>query len=239
MANAFYLTPIIAERVMTNLLTKLKPKKIQVPTLRFTPTAWAKLMYLRDCGETEVGGFGSAETDDLLLVTDFQLVGQEASFASVFFDDDAVADFYDRQVDLGLQPQQFGRIWVHTHPGNSADPSSTDEECFRRVFGGSDWAVMFILARGGQTYARLQFNVGPGGPVEIAVEVDYSQPFLASDQETWLAEYKACVRAQGDLWFPEDKTMSNGADRGSSELFLPEVEDWRDPFYAEDCWYAR
>ena len=26
-----------------------------------------------------------------------------------------------------------------------------------------DWAVMFILARGGQTYARLEFHVGPGG----------------------------------------------------------------------------
>ena len=28
------------------------------PTLWFSPTAWAKLLYLRDLGDTEVGGFG-------------------------------------------------------------------------------------------------------------------------------------------------------------------------------------
>jgi hypothetical protein len=28
--------------------------------LRFTPTAWAKLLYLRDAGQSEIGGFGMA-----------------------------------------------------------------------------------------------------------------------------------------------------------------------------------
>jgi len=28
------------------------------PKLRFSPTAWAKLLFLRDRGPTEVGGFG-------------------------------------------------------------------------------------------------------------------------------------------------------------------------------------
>ena len=36
------------------------------PSLRFTPTAWAKLLFLRDYGETEVGAFGIAAIDDLL-----------------------------------------------------------------------------------------------------------------------------------------------------------------------------
>ena len=36
---------------------------------------------------------------------------------------------------------------------------------------------MFILAEEGQTYARLQFNVGPGVAQELAVEIDYSQEF--------------------------------------------------------------
>jgi len=33
------------------------------PTLRFSPTAWAKLLYLRDLGETEVGGFPASDHD--------------------------------------------------------------------------------------------------------------------------------------------------------------------------------
>ena len=28
------------------------------PVLRFSPTAWAKLLFLRDAGDTEIGGFG-------------------------------------------------------------------------------------------------------------------------------------------------------------------------------------
>ena len=30
------------------------------PSMRFSPTAWAKLLYLRNLGDSEVGGFGIA-----------------------------------------------------------------------------------------------------------------------------------------------------------------------------------
>ena len=53
---------------------------------------------------------------------------------------------------------------------------------------------MFILARSGQCYARLRFNIGPGGEIVIPVEVDYRLPFGPSAFEAWEAEYKANVR---------------------------------------------
>ena len=72
-----------------------------------------------------------------------------------------MAEFFDEQVDQGWQPAQFPRIWIHTHPGDSAQPSPTDEETFARAFGQTDWAVMFILAQGGQTYCRLEYHRAP------------------------------------------------------------------------------
>lgn len=162
-------------------------------TLRFSPTAWAKLLYLRDRGETEVGGFGVAPADDLLFVEDVQLVRQQCTLTTVAFEDEAVADFFDRQVDRGLRPQQFARIWLHTHPGDCPLPSLTDERTFERVFGKADWAVMFILACGGQTYARLNFNIGPGGAMAIPSRVDYGRPFAGSDTAAWANEYQANV----------------------------------------------
>ena len=51
-----------------------KNQQHQRPSLRFSPTAWAKLVFLRDITDNEVGGFGITEADDLLFVTDFALV---------------------------------------------------------------------------------------------------------------------------------------------------------------------
>ena len=164
------------------------------PVLRFSPTAWAKLLYFRDKGRTEIGGFAVTPADDLLYVQEFVTVKQEATDVSISFDDDAVADYFEDQVAAGRKPEQFGRIWLHTHPADSAEPSSTDEETFHRVFGRCQWAVMFILARTGKAYARLRFGVGPGGQVAIPIEVDYGKPFGPSDREAWLAEYETNVR---------------------------------------------
>jgi hypothetical protein len=55
---------------------------------------------------------------------------------------------------------------------------------------------MFILARGGQSYARLRFHVGPGGDIAIPVSTDYSRPFAASDHAAWQAEFLANVEEE-------------------------------------------
>ncbi len=154
------------------------------------------MLFLRDYGTTEVGGFGISSVDDLLLVQDVQLVRQVCSWASVKFDDASVADFFDEQVDLGGKPSEFGRLWIHTHPGDCPRPSGTDEQTFARVFGTADWAVMAILANGGQSYARLRFNTGPGGEIEIPMGVDYGSHFDGCDFAAWEQEYLACVQSE-------------------------------------------
>jgi hypothetical protein len=131
----------------------------------------------------------------LTLIEDAQLVRQVCDVASVALDDASVADFLDRQVDAGVSMARCGRVWLHTHPGDCAQPRTTDEETFSRVFGRTDWAVMFILARGGRNYARLRFHVGPGGDIELPVYTDYTRPFAASNHEAWLAEYQANVES--------------------------------------------
>ena len=165
-------------------------------SLTLTPYAWAKLLFLRDLGETEVGGFAISAAEDLLLVENVCLVKQQCSAVTVKFEDESVADHFEDCVNEELKPERFARIWVHTHPGNSARPSSTDEETFARCFGAADWSVMFILAAGGQTYARLHFKAGPGGDVELPVEIDFTEPFPASDFCAWEDEYLTNVAAE-------------------------------------------
>jgi len=144
------------------------------------------------------------------------LVRQSCTAVTVKFDDAAVADFFDQQIDLGRKPEVFARLWLHSHPGDSAQPSLTDERTFDRVFGHCDWAVMAILARGGESYARLRFNTGPTADLVIGTEVEWSEPFASSDQQGWLAEYKAAVR--------EEVSMLTIPDRSSA----PDAWDERD-----------
>jgi hypothetical protein len=208
--------------------------------LRFSPTAWAKLLFLRDIGDTEVGGFGVTAPDDLLYVEDVALVRQDCTSISVAFDDESVADFFDRQVDAGLQIQQFARLWVHTHPGTCPQPSHTDEETFSRVFGRNDWAVMFILAEGGQSYARLQFSVGPGGSVILPVAVDYAKPFAGSNHAAWEEEYQANVNEE-ELFMVDRQPNSSEQGQMLSGLFGYERDpspffDDLVPAYSEELW---
>jgi proteasome lid subunit RPN8/RPN11 len=151
-------------------------------------------LYFRDKTDNEVGGFGITISEDLLYVTELITVKQEVTGVSVKFDDEAVADFFETQVDLGRKPEQFARVWLHSHPGDSPEPSITDYETFQRVFGSCQWAVMFVLAQNSKTYAKLSFNVGPGGQVLIPTEVDYSLDFGPTDHGLWDEEYKASVK---------------------------------------------
>jgi hypothetical protein len=199
--------------------------------LRFAPLAWLKLRTFLHADDVEVGGFGIGAADDLLYVEDFVAPMQRVSSVTVAFDDDAVADHVDRYVDAGVPPCRSGRLWIHTHPCDSAAPSLTDEETFRRAFGACDWAAMVIVARGGATYARLSFNAGPGGQVVIPLEVDWPRlpdDLLANEGgldelvSGWLEEYGRSVHPQ------------RGADiavcPGGEDLLLPPEElaqiDW-------------
>ena len=218
-------------RAMKKTLEKMKQRAMsQRPSvLRFTPTAWAKLLFLRDLGETEIGGFGISARNDLLLVEDIVLVKQTCTWVHVEFDDESVAEFFEQQVAAGRRPEEFARIWIHTHPGRSPDPSGTDEATFARVFGRSDWAIMFIVARGGQTYARLRYNVGPGTDATLPVEIDYGCSFAGSDHAAWQDEYEANARER------ESEPVEKPATKEVSRLFSPDVFDqdhgWQEAWY--------
>jgi proteasome lid subunit RPN8/RPN11 len=174
---------------------------VKTPTLRFSPTAWAKLLYFRDRSDNEIGGFGITAPDNLLLVQEFITVKQEVTCVTVKFDDESVSRFFDEQVDLGKKPEQFARIWLHSHPGDSPEPSATDEETFTRVFGTCQWAVMAVVAQDNSTYARLSFSLGHGGQILVPTDVDYSHEFGPSSRDSWDAEYSAHVRALD--WFSQ------------------------------------
>lgn len=82
--------------------------------LMFTPYAWAKLVFMRDAGSTEVGGMAvCADPARPLLITDFQIVKQECTSAYTELDDVAVDNFFNDCLDADMKHGQFDRIWIH------------------------------------------------------------------------------------------------------------------------------
>jgi proteasome lid subunit RPN8/RPN11 len=201
----------------------MKNRKInqrnQKPLLRFSPTAWAKLLFMRDMTDNEVAGFGVTDADDLLFVKEFIIIKQQVTCISFIFDDQAIGDFFETQVDLGRKPEQFARIWLHSHPGDFPQPSSTDEQTFTRVFGSCDWSIMFIVARSSNTYARLRFNAGPGGEINIPVCVDYSRQFEAANFELWRQQYKSMVNVEDIVTQLDEPKQPENHKKKEIELF--------------------
>lgn len=175
------------------------------PTIRFTPFAWSKLLFLRDCGGTEVSGFGITAKNDLLLVEDVRLVAQECTATSVQFADSAVQELFGDSSHDHHRVSHSGCIWIHTHPGDCALPSEADEDTFARCCSTFPWAVMFIIAASGETYARLQFNVGPRCSRRLPVEVDYTGEIRPSDFAAWKAEYATHVEPIDPLQTSTDR----------------------------------
>ncbi len=169
-----------------------------LPTLTFSPLAWLKLKYLCHAGDTEIGGFGLSSESDPFYIEDILVPRQDTTAVHVSFHPDSVADITEDLVERGVEPNRCRRVWIHTHPGTSPNPSSTDERTFQDVFGRCDWSVMFILARGGDTYARLQFNAGPGASLNVPVAVDWDRwphqaPGVAAAVAAWEELYRSRV----------------------------------------------
>src|SRR5262245_27728132 len=73
---------------------------------------------------------------------------------------------------------------------------------------------MFILARGGQTYARLRISAGPGGDLILPVEVDFQVAFPAADMPACEADYAK------NVFLEPDRLVLFSAHDGPSDRFI-------------------
>jgi len=210
-------------------------------TIRFSPTVWAKIMYMRDRGNTEIGGFGITPIKDSLFIEDFRLIKQKSSSITCYFDDIGVADHFDNCDDEGLEPCQYARIWIHTHPGSSPCPSKKDEETFKKKFNKCDFKVMFILAKGGNTYCRIRLELKNGLFIEkeLNMAIDCSGDFDKPERDKWSKEYEQNVTTDDPY-----RTMKSIADifcddnKYDPEYSFQENYFWQDEgvyfYYDED-----
>jgi hypothetical protein len=172
---------------------KDKPKDPRRAELILSYAALLKLNYFCYAGDTEVGGFAISDPENPLRIIDFRLVKQRSTFATVDLSE-GLADYVEACVfDEKLPLERCYRIWWHTHPEMSAQPSGTDEATFAdpATFGGPDvsWSVMFIFSKTRDTYARLRIRNGNMQAVQ-ELKVVAENASALSDEE-WVATMEA------------------------------------------------
>lgn len=203
-------------------------RSVAINKLRFSPYAWAKYHWLLKRTSNEVAAFAISSRQDITYIDDIRLLKQEVSGAYAEFDQDDMSRYLDDMVDEGYQPLECMRIWLHTHPGNSASPSSTDEKTFEDAFGQADWAVMCILAKGGDIKAKACLTAANGQfyhSFPIPVSVDCTGEFNGvskEDAERWEEEFVKYVNTRS-YTVSASAVNHNGPSRGA----YPPYPSWQ------------
>lgn len=204
--------------------------------LVFSSHAWEKLTYMKKKATTEISGFGVTDPENPLYIEDFEIITQKCTAVSTEFDDKARMKFQEDMIEQGLMPVNFLRVWIHTHPGMGASPSSTDEETFYRVLGGCDWAVMFILGENNKYTCTLQYNKFPVGRFSIPMKVEDAVV------EEWDQELKEKVTKESHIYtLSKNQKIGTGravgSQNGRNNVIFPQCLDHIDDFYCPigDC----
>jgi len=171
--------------------------------IKITPAVYWHLQWLCRRTPCEVSAMGilSAQGEEIKIV-DLVVVRQEVSPVHVNLDMNWWADYQVKLYEEGIEPWQ-GSCWLHTHPEGLDGPSRTDEETMEQSFGGWNFAMMLILTKDGQFYARVDFDhefptgakgrLGLEGQVRIAWEEVPERPVDQSLLEQWEREFKERV----------------------------------------------
>jgi len=161
--------------------------------LLFSSNAWEKLLFFRDAVSTEIGCWGITAEDDDFYIEDVVMTPQHVTAVTVEFTDDGLAKFQSDMIAKNIPPYRCQKIWLHTHPGTSASPSSTDEDTIKSMIeriSDDDHVVMFIIAKGGQTYCRLCTKTKKYGIMSSNLKVMYE---LKPERSDWKKEMDANI----------------------------------------------
>lgn len=128
-----------------------------------------------------------------IYVKDIVMLSQENSSVYTEMDDEAMNKYYEKQFSKEKKIGEFGCVWLHTHPGESCIPSSTDEKTFERTFARHPWALMLILGKGGDMFGLIKNNF-PHIEQEVEVVVDWTDWESTIDTDDWTTQYDEKVR---------------------------------------------
>jgi len=188
------------------------------PVFRLTPWVYLTMEQFLTA-KTEVAARVLTHEDEPFIGCGLQVPQQECTAASWSFDDDELQKLDLAWAEEGTPNSQYDRIVIHTHPGTSSTPSSTDNTEFAEdKWAGKPYYVQLIIAKGSM-FGRMRVNLTPQRyvVVPLTVRVDWSLLFgsnltIGSDgHEQFIKDALACVTTRTFTQFKKQQKWSNGS----------------------------
>lgn len=162
-----------------------------------TPLAHLKLLrMLTLCGQTEFSVFGFMPDAAARRITDLIVPKQLNSVGSTRMDDEHLAMLFSRLSEQGLEYEQYGCVWIHSHPSFAVMPSDTDWATLDRTFARHPWVLMIIvsLANGefkSSVHLKMRTSLGTVTRQLGDLAVDYANGAWPREVEDWVEGCKA------------------------------------------------
>ena len=166
-------------------------------SLTMTTSVWSRIMNSRNAAKTEIGFLGICEDPERPLhITDLYMPKQLCNSVHMDFDENDIAEHMMDMAELNILPSQCMRIWIHTHPGPSCEPSGEDRTTFESFIQG-EWAVMAIVGTTNNLYAELGLN-HPLGKFNKKIDwiIDWSADAKETNIDHWLQEMEQKVEVE-------------------------------------------
>lgn len=197
--------------------------------VKVNPQVWNKLMFWAHNEKgLEVSGMGVVASQHLsegnIEVSDIHMLPQANSSVYTEMDDEAMNKYYEECYAKEMAIGEFGCVWLHTHPGNSCQPSSTDETTFKDTFKRHPWALMLILGQSGDMYGRIKSNF-PRIEQEVDVVVDWTQWEDNVSPHNWAKDYDENVRERDTaISFPAYQSGYTGLDNSRYKVGATQIK---------------
>jgi proteasome lid subunit RPN8/RPN11 len=123
---------------------------------------WARIMYFAKEADGEISGMGITPKENRWHIEEFVLPKQECTAAHTEFDGTELAKLMDEYIVKGYEPWQTQRVWIHTHPGFSAEPSGPDWANFDANYvrdRDDSWGTMIVVNQKGEVSVNVWFGM--------------------------------------------------------------------------------
>lgn len=171
-----------------------KSRNVKTPIV-FSAYAWEKLRAVRDTDgqKTEVTCYAICkDPENPYYIHDLMFPKQACGMAHVDIEMGDFEDKIDQLLDSEVEhPYQVNSIWIHTHPGSSATPSSKDMETFEEKKPDL-FFIMLIVSNTDEYTARMKVK-NSDTTLFLPVEVDGEYVPTEEDKKEWDSIYRECV----------------------------------------------